>query len=664
MAIDRLSRFARKRSALLLVAIMLYPLLLFGPAGTSHAAVPSRVTLNVSERTLDMSSATGRIFQLTANVQAGVANPAVSWSSSDPAVAVVAPNGEVVAMGPGTAVITATLTDGGDTATCAVAVQAAAVPGLSFMVKGATGEVGPINSEVRYRQSNGGGGYSYNYVSPAPQPSVTSTAYGLLVTFPNVDWGVSDTYSFGFGTSKFAYARDTVPSNVGRTIVIDTAASVPLQVEVDDSLRTGAFAFSRMIVTFRDGSGTPILALPVQAGTLLDAERTFGLQVNALDSGHAYVLFRSNAILPAGGQTIVFPAGEIAEYDFHMNVPEDIPGMTLTSFAPLYWNGFNVIYHLNLPNGSQLTKLYLSKLTYNEITAYYTIPGQNAYGYSVDRAVYGNVTQNRVFQLDTNLTARFTPSMPYYWPGSQLTANDLRILDRYGNVITDMKRADFSDVGGTIAFTSTTSSVERQVQRIAGSSVVLPDADGVYAITVDASGSYLPIQPAAGFIKVGEAAAANMTAISLQAAPGIGLTDGMLNGVTVLARSDNGEEQTAVTTGAVALFEALAPGEWTFSTTWSEDGSAPAVIPISRLSLTVADGFATQQGTLAVVPRKHDQTAGRFSILDALWFARHQAAGGWDLNQDGFANREDIRYVLQGIEPYEFAPVVPTLGLN
>ncbi|WP_135553780.1 Ig-like domain-containing protein [Paenibacillus cymbidii] len=664
MAIEQRSRLATKKNALLLAVFMLLLFALFIPSGTSRAEAPARITLDASARTLDMSSAAGRVFQLTANVQSGLTNPAVTWSSSNPAVAVVASNGEVVAMGPGSAVITATLTDGGDTASCAVTVQAATVPGLSFMVKGATAGNGLYSTAVSYRQAGYGNGYMYTGVSPAPQAVWTTTSYGVLVTFPNVDWGLSEAYTFGFASSKFAYARNVAQSDVGGTIVIKGDESVPLQVQVDDSLRTGTFAFSNTVVTFQDGTGTPILTLPVATGALMEPGQAFGLQVNATDSGHAYVLFRNGAVLPAGGGTIVFPASDIAEYDFRLSAP-DYPAMTLTSFAAIYSNGFNTFYHLSVPGGSGLTKLYLSKLAYYGITAYYTIPGQNVYGYSVDNTLYGNVTQNRELHLDTNLAAHFTSSSPYYFPGSWLAYNDLRILDSYGNAI-DVRHQNFSDVSGTVIFTNAETSVERQVQRIAGASVAVPNTEGVYAISFDVSDSILPIQPLAGFIKVGATASSNMTAITLQAAPGSGLSGDLPNGVTVLAQKVDGEEtHTAVAYGGTAIFEALPAGEWTFSTTGSIFGGyAPAVIPTSRLALTVAGDSTFLQGTLAVAPRKYDGTIGRFSIVDALWLARHQAAFGWDLNQDGLADREDIRYALEEIEPYEFVPVVPSTELQ
>ena len=71
-----------------------------------------------------LALAMGATSQLTATVTpSGADNPALTWSSSDTEVAVVGTDGRVVAVAPGTAVITCAATDGsGVKATCMVAV--------------------------------------------------------------------------------------------------------------------------------------------------------------------------------------------------------------------------------------------------------------------------------------------------------------------------------------------------------------------------------------------------------------------------------------------------------------------------------------------------------------------------------------------------------------
>ena len=83
------------------------------------------VSLDKNELTLTV----GQTEKLTATVEpSNATNKNVSWSSSDTAVATVASDGTVTAVGAGTATITVTTEDGGKTATCAVTVNAATVP--------------------------------------------------------------------------------------------------------------------------------------------------------------------------------------------------------------------------------------------------------------------------------------------------------------------------------------------------------------------------------------------------------------------------------------------------------------------------------------------------------------------------------------------------------
>ena len=88
------------------------------------AAVPvTGVTLSQTQASL-YSNRTPNTLTLTATVAPDNAtNQAVTWTSSDSAVATVDQNGVVTAVAPGTAVITATTADGGKTASCTVTVS-------------------------------------------------------------------------------------------------------------------------------------------------------------------------------------------------------------------------------------------------------------------------------------------------------------------------------------------------------------------------------------------------------------------------------------------------------------------------------------------------------------------------------------------------------------
>jgi len=83
------------------------------------------VTLDQTELTLTAGGASQKLTAVLAPVNA--TNPAVSWTSSDPAVAAVNQSGEVTPIAEGTAVITVTTADGGYTASATVTVKSTPV---------------------------------------------------------------------------------------------------------------------------------------------------------------------------------------------------------------------------------------------------------------------------------------------------------------------------------------------------------------------------------------------------------------------------------------------------------------------------------------------------------------------------------------------------------
>ena len=93
---------------------------------TQPAETPvASVTLDKTSLTLDV----GGSFTLTATVKPDDAtNKAVTWSTSNKNVATVDQNGNVKAVGAGTATITVTTADGGKTATCTVTVNGPVLP--------------------------------------------------------------------------------------------------------------------------------------------------------------------------------------------------------------------------------------------------------------------------------------------------------------------------------------------------------------------------------------------------------------------------------------------------------------------------------------------------------------------------------------------------------
>ena len=88
------------------------------PSATVH---PSSVTVSPSSVTLNSA---GQTYTLTATVlPSNATNKAVTWTSSNYAVATVNTRGTVTAVANGTAIITARTSDGGKTATCVVTVS-------------------------------------------------------------------------------------------------------------------------------------------------------------------------------------------------------------------------------------------------------------------------------------------------------------------------------------------------------------------------------------------------------------------------------------------------------------------------------------------------------------------------------------------------------------
>ena len=99
---------------------------------TCSVTVNAAANVQVESVSLDkteLSLEVGGEETLTATVApTNATNKNVTWSSSNSAVATVDQNGNVEAVGAGTAIITVTTADGGKTATCAVTVTAATVP--------------------------------------------------------------------------------------------------------------------------------------------------------------------------------------------------------------------------------------------------------------------------------------------------------------------------------------------------------------------------------------------------------------------------------------------------------------------------------------------------------------------------------------------------------
>ncbi|MBR3718214.1 MAG: Ig-like domain-containing protein [Bacteroidaceae bacterium] len=105
----------------LMVMVMVLPLAFVACSENDEPEIPESVTLNEA----DVDMLMGGTLQLTATVVSNDPNStAVTWTSSNPAVATVDNNGLITAVAPGEAVITATLGMGRAQATCEVEVDA------------------------------------------------------------------------------------------------------------------------------------------------------------------------------------------------------------------------------------------------------------------------------------------------------------------------------------------------------------------------------------------------------------------------------------------------------------------------------------------------------------------------------------------------------------
>ena len=138
----------------------------------------TKVELN--KATLELPCGTSG--KLTATVSpANASNRAVVWTSGDPAVAEVAPDGTVTGKEPGKATITVTTTDGGKTATCEVTVKPD-YNGYKYVDLG-------LPSGLKWATMNVG--------ATSPEKPGYYFAWGETTTKTNYTWG---TYTLANGT--------------------------------------------------------------------------------------------------------------------------------------------------------------------------------------------------------------------------------------------------------------------------------------------------------------------------------------------------------------------------------------------------------------------------------------------------------------------------------
>jgi uncharacterized protein YjdB len=158
------------------------------------------VSLNTSSQSLTV----GQTFQLTATLSpTNATNKAVTWSSSNTAIAEVDASGLVTAKAAGAATITVTTTDGGKTATCAVTVTNTTVGvtgvsldassqsltvGQTFQLTETVSPTNATNKAVTWSSSNG------SVASVSSSGLVTANAAGTAtITVTTADGGKTAT---------------------------------------------------------------------------------------------------------------------------------------------------------------------------------------------------------------------------------------------------------------------------------------------------------------------------------------------------------------------------------------------------------------------------------------------------------------------------------------
>ena len=152
-----------------------------GNNGTTNVPVTG-VTLNESSISMTEGDTETLIATVTPN---NATNKAVSWSTSNAAVATVA-NGVVNSVGAGSATITVTTVDGGKTAACSVTV-ADGDSGKTY----ALGDIGPGGGKIFYYSEEGftmtDNDQLCHYLEAAPSNSFVTKAWSTKYTRDNVN---------------------------------------------------------------------------------------------------------------------------------------------------------------------------------------------------------------------------------------------------------------------------------------------------------------------------------------------------------------------------------------------------------------------------------------------------------------------------------------------
>ena len=246
-----------------------------------------------------LSIVEGQSGQLTATVTpANATKKAVTWSSSDTAVATVSATGQVTAVAPGTARITVTTVDGG-------------------LSSSATVTVTPLVEPAAPSSGNGNGGGDGNI----PAPTVPTAPGGSEpVVMDNGQINIKPVVNES-GTSEVKLSADTMKRALDQT----TGGKLHMQVEADASLNELTIELAvdprltsgaSMVDLIEINTGSAVVTVATELlGTGTSAGKTLGLSIKKIAANQ----------LPAGAQAQL--NGEVV-YDIELT----IDGKKLTEF--------------------------------------------------------------------------------------------------------------------------------------------------------------------------------------------------------------------------------------------------------------------------------------------------------------------------------------------
>ena len=216
----------------------------FKHVGAAATVAVTGVTLNKTSATLTV----GGTETLTANVAPDDAtDQSVTWSSDNPSVATVDANGVVTAVAAGTANITATTTDGGFTACCAVTVNAVSIANAAITVGDQFYTGSAIDPEIT--------------VTVDGQTLVKDTDYTVVCDADNTEIGNTATVTVqGIGNYtgekavefEIVAALDTTEVSDANIVVYKNKTTVADKIDGQDALKENYYIISDKQLTFDD----------------------------------------------------------------------------------------------------------------------------------------------------------------------------------------------------------------------------------------------------------------------------------------------------------------------------------------------------------------------------------------------------------------------------